>query len=254
MRIVPASKPVSADMPPSCVPHPRYLPGDGEVQPGWEPAVASLPEGPLVLALDGPAILPGEWAIGSAAGHRRAAAITLGSGAGSSFLSGGLIVEDDPALLPGRRARNIIFRGRPPEDTVSRRALIAAYSRATGRAEDVDVSTVAGRARQGASRAHLAVTHAMESAGHVMASYLERFRAAILVIGGAMVRSWDLIEGPLRSGLFADRPSSRTPSACGQLSWLMMPHLPAPPLPPATAAAHGQAARARRTLRVDTSR
>jgi mannose-6-phosphate isomerase class I len=63
MRIVPASKPVSADTPPSYIQHPSYLPEGGEVQPGWESAVASLPEGPLVLALDGPAVLNWKLAV-----------------------------------------------------------------------------------------------------------------------------------------------------------------------------------------------
>jgi glucokinase len=108
--------------------------------------------------------------------------------------------------MPGGRACYIVFRGRPLEDTVSRRALITAYSRATGRAENVDVDTIADRARQGESQAHVVLANAMESLGLAMAPYLERFCATILVVGGAMIGSWDLIEGPLRSGLFADRP------------------------------------------------
>ncbi|MDQ0946728.1 hypothetical protein QFZ24_000651 [Streptomyces phaeochromogenes] len=40
-------------------PHPSYEPVDGEVTAGWPAAVAALPPGPLVLAVDGPAAL--DW-------------------------------------------------------------------------------------------------------------------------------------------------------------------------------------------------
>jgi mannose-6-phosphate isomerase class I len=45
--------------------HPCYPPRDGVVGKGWDAAVASLPHGPVVLAVDGPAVL--EWAAASAA-------------------------------------------------------------------------------------------------------------------------------------------------------------------------------------------
>ncbi|WP_328491631.1 hypothetical protein OHS59_01990 [Streptomyces sp. NBC_00414] len=40
-------------------PHPSYEPVDGQVTEGWPAAVAALPPGPLVLAVDGPAAL--DW-------------------------------------------------------------------------------------------------------------------------------------------------------------------------------------------------
>ncbi|HEX3961009.1 MAG TPA: hypothetical protein VHZ03_31055 [Trebonia sp.] len=58
-----SNKGEGADVPPPYVPHPRYLPEGGEVRQGWEPAVAGLPEGTLVLAVDGPAIADWDLAV-----------------------------------------------------------------------------------------------------------------------------------------------------------------------------------------------
>jgi mannose-6-phosphate isomerase class I len=57
-------------------PDPRYAPVGGEVCAGWDGAVADLPDGPYVLALDGPALLPWERAVDEvcAALHRRGSA------------------------------------------------------------------------------------------------------------------------------------------------------------------------------------
>jgi mannose-6-phosphate isomerase class I len=45
-------------------PNPRYAPLSGRVEVGWEAMVADLPDQPVVLALDGPAILDWETSVG----------------------------------------------------------------------------------------------------------------------------------------------------------------------------------------------
>jgi glucokinase len=163
-----------------------------------------LPAASVTFTNDADAFLLGEWAVGAAAGHQRAAAVTFGSGVGSAFLVDGLILPEDAGVMPGGRACYICFRGRPLEDTVSRRAIIAAYARAAGGGEQADVAAIAERARRGEPQAVRVLADAMEAAGLAVAPYLERFDATVLVVGGAMTGSWDLIEEPLRKGLFAN--------------------------------------------------
>ncbi|UIR22492.1 hypothetical protein LXH13_38055 [Streptomyces spinosirectus] len=59
-------------------PHPSYEPVDGQVTAGWPAAVAGLPTGPLVLAVDGPAAL--DWS-------------ALGDGLSSALRAAGREVE-----------------------------------------------------------------------------------------------------------------------------------------------------------------
>ena len=39
--------------------------------------------------------------------------------------------------------------------------------------------------------------------GAALVPWLARFEATALVVGGSIAASWDLIEGPLRAGLYA---------------------------------------------------
>jgi glucokinase len=63
--------------------------------------------------------------------------------------------------------------------------------------------------------------HSLYALGKALAPWLDRFRATILVVGGSIARSWDLVEGPLRRGLDESRPrlSSRV-----QVSPAVRPH------------------------------
>ncbi|MEK8144749.1 ROK family protein [Streptomyces sp. M10(2022)] len=80
----------------------------------------------------------GEYTCGAAAGHARAVCLTLGSGVGSAFLADGVPVNDGPLVPPEGSAHRLVFDGRPLEDTVSRRAIRAAYaSAAQGSPDDV---------------------------------------------------------------------------------------------------------------------
>jgi len=160
---------------------------------------------------DAAAFLLGEWTVGAAAGHRRAVGITLGTGVGSAFLADGSLVDTDPDVPPGGRADLLTFQQRPLEDTVSRRAIISAYAATSSASASptghlVDVQEIAARARAGETNARAVLERAFAVLGEVLAPWLERFRATTMVVGGAMSGSWDLIEGPLRSGLDAYSP------------------------------------------------
>lgn len=154
---------------------------------------------------DADAFLLGEWLHGAATGYARCAAVTLGTGVGSAFLSGGEIVGDGPDVPPGGRAHQLFIGDLPLEDVVSRRAIRAAYRHATGDA-DADVHDVAERARAGERLAADVIDAAMHALGAVLAPWLRRFGAEVVVVGGSMSASWDLF-GP---GFTIELPGSVT--------------------------------------------
>lgn len=155
--------------------------------------------GLITFVNDADAFLLGEWADGAATGHRRSAALTLGTGIGSAFLADGTLVTDGPDVPPGGRAHHLRIRGRPLEDVVSRRAIRRRYAEATG--HDLDVREIAHLSRAGDRTASEIIEAAFCDLGSAMGPCLARFEATALVIGGSMATSWDLIGPPLRRGL-----------------------------------------------------
>lgn len=144
----------------------------------------------------------GEWASGAAAGHDRAVALTLGTGIGSTFLDRGRVVEAGHGVPPEGRADLLTIDGRPLEETVSRRALLARYAFMTGRNDPgVDVQDVAQRARDGDRYAAETLSEAFHALGGALRPWVERFRATVVVVGGSMAGSWDLLAEPLTAGL-----------------------------------------------------
>ena len=138
----------------------------------------------------------GEWLAGAAKGHDRAICITLGTGMGASFLRDGVAVWDGDGVPPGGNLYPFEYRGGPIEDTVSTRALLASYGH-----DGVSVRELFERARAGESSAGLVVEQTMEHLGRFLAPFIAGFEATMLVVGGSISQSWDLIEPPLRHGL-----------------------------------------------------
>lgn len=144
----------------------------------------------------------GEYAVGAARGHDRAVCITLGTGVGSAFLDRGEPVNAGPLVPPEGSIHLVLHDGRPLEETVSRRAIRAAYAAAAGQpVEAPDVHTIAERCRAGDRLAHHVLRHAFLSLGATLAPILERFEASILVIGGSVAGSWDVVAPAIRDGL-----------------------------------------------------
>ncbi|GIT78721.1 glucokinase [Leifsonia sp. LS1] len=139
----------------------------------------------------------GEWRFGAGAGTaRRFVCITLGTGVGSAFVDDGRLVFDRPDVPPGGEAHRLTFAGRPLEDTVSTRALLARYGGAS-----LTVKDLATRARAGDHRAQLAFDTAMAALAHTIAPWLASFGTTDVVLGGAISRSWDVLERGFRAGL-----------------------------------------------------
>jgi glucokinase len=118
---------------------------------------------------DADAFLLGEWLHGAGTGYRRCAAITLGTGVGSSFLADGEIVNTGPDVPPDGRAHHLRIDGRPLEDVVSRRAIRSSYRAATGDTT-ADVREIAERARGGEGTARKVINAAMRALGAALRS------------------------------------------------------------------------------------
>lgn len=152
----------------------------------------------LAFVNDADAYGVGEWdARGRPAG--RALYIALGTGIGSCFIDDGRPVADSPGIPEDGRLHLLQWQGRPIEETVSRRAIRARFTQASG--EDLDVREIAERMRGGDPVAATVLHEAFSALGEAVAPVVEAFGASELVVGGSMAKSWDLIEPALAEGL-----------------------------------------------------
>ena len=145
---------------------------------------------------DADAYIMGEWSAGAARGHDRVIGVTLGTGVGAAFLVDGRPQSGGPGVPAGGNLYPELYLGRPIEDTVSTRALLASYDQ-----HGVSVREVFERARAGEASALSVVTSTMEHLGRFAAPFIADFGATVFVVGGSISRSWDLIEPALRRGL-----------------------------------------------------
>lgn len=147
----------------------------------------------FVFLNDAAAFALGEWFAGAARGARRAVCVTLGTGTGGCFLADGVPVTDGDEVPPLGVLHLLRHGGVDLEEHCSRRALMAAYAAAGGRA-DADVADIARAARAGEAAADAAFAHYYRVLGEALEPWLARFGAEALVVGGSIARSWDLLE------------------------------------------------------------
>jgi glucokinase len=161
------------------------------------------PPGRLIFVNDADAFGLGEWLALAAGGYQRLVAITLGTGIGSAFIEAGQIVSGGPSVPPDGRVYQLVVRGQPLEDTVSRRAIIAAYRHLAPASPPAcqDVRDIAAAALSGDRVAVSVFEQAFSLLGEVLVPWLIRFRAQVLAVGGGLSASWALINGPMRMGL-----------------------------------------------------
>jgi glucokinase len=161
-------------------------------------AIMPPPES-ITFTHDTEAFLLGEWLSGAAVGARRCVAVTLGTGVGSAFLDNGTTVRAGPGVPPDGRIHRLSVDGAPLEDTVSRRAIRARYAARAG--VDLDVHQIAELARHVDAAARAVLEHAFCALGRALAPAMRDFAPDVLVIGGSIAHSWDLLIGPLTAGL-----------------------------------------------------
>ena len=148
---------------------------------------------------DADAFTLGEWLNGAATGATRCAGLTLGTGVGSGWVANGHIVDTGPDVPPGGRAHRLFADGSPLEDVMSRRAIRRAYLAATG--TGADVAEICERARAGEAAARVVLEHALRVLGSTLGPLLDRFGAEVVVVGGSMAGSWDVLGPPFTAGL-----------------------------------------------------
>ena len=153
-------------------------------------------DAPVRFVDDADAYIMGEWSAGAARGHDRVIGVTLGTGVGAAFLVDGRPQAGGPGVPAGGNLYPELHLGRPIEDTVSTRALLASYGQ-----EDVSVRELFERARAGEASALSVVTSTMEHLGRFVAPFVAGFGATVFVVGGSISQSWDLIEPALHRGL-----------------------------------------------------
>jgi glucokinase len=149
----------------------------------------------------------GEFVMGAAGDSSRAVCITLGTGVGSCFLAGGVPVKTGNDVPPDGSCYLLQYRGHPLEDTTSRRAIRRAYAAANPAAGTPDVHELAAAARTGDALAAAVLEHAFTAVGEAVGPYLSRFGAGILIVGGSMAGSWDIVERAIRKGLSVAAPA-----------------------------------------------
>jgi glucokinase len=177
---------------------------------------------------DAEAFAVGECQAGAGMGVGRCVGLTVGTGIGSAFLAGGRIVDDGPTVPPKGEVHRLTVEGQPLEDLVSRRAIVRSYraatqrtagdpndhdSAATQRADgdpdghendaDLDVHEIAAAARAGDTIAGTVLDAAFRTLGSALAPWVRASEAELVVVGGSIAGSWDLLAGPLEEGLAA---------------------------------------------------
>jgi glucokinase len=164
--------------------------------------MAGLPGPPARVTFlnDAEAFAWGEWLFGAAAGRERSVFLTLGTGVGSAFLAGGAVQRSGPGVPPEGRVDLLQIGGRPLEEVVSTRAIERGYTRRTGAAAK-GAAEVASLARAGDPVAATVLGSAFRRLGEALRPYLAVFAPHVLVVGGAMTGSWDLIGPAFAEGL-----------------------------------------------------
>ena len=160
-----------------------------------------LDGGDISFLNDAEAFLLGEWWAGAARGHARALGITLGTGLGSAFLEEGRFVRSGPRVPADGALYTLAFRGRPVEETISRRALLHRY-----RDGGPDVEQIANRARAADAHARRVFEDLAADLAEFLAAPLAAFAPSCLVVGGSITRAWDLLGPTLLERLDAYRP------------------------------------------------
>lgn len=164
--------------------------------------LTAMPVRPAGIAFvnDADAFLLGEWLRGAATGTVRSAAVTLGTGVGSSFLADGVIVDSGRDVPPGGRAHRLRVGGQPLEQLMSRRAIRHGYAALSGDTA-ADVEEICQRAREGDTAASAALSPPLRTLGSALDPWLARFGAQVLVVGGSMAASWDVLQPAFLDGL-----------------------------------------------------
>lgn len=158
----------------------------------------ALPEVKACFMHDLTAFMLGQLLFGAAAGAKRPAAVTLGTGFGFANVVDGRIAVN-PLLTTHIPVWKMPFQGGITEDFVSRRAIRAAYQRLSSCSEDAvpDVKEIADRAAAGEAAAVKTFSDMGAYFGQIIRPVLLSLDADRLILGGQISKAHALFEGAL---------------------------------------------------------
>jgi glucokinase len=145
---------------------------------------------------DADAYLLGEIGAGAARNFSRAVGLTLGTGIGSAFAVGGVLVTKGPGVPSGGEIWNLPYEGGIVEDFISSRAIVGNYERCTGKKREV--VDLAGAAVSDPA-AQQAFAEFGRHLGVVIRTLLAPFNADVIVLGGGISRSANLFLPAVRT-------------------------------------------------------
>lgn len=163
---------------------------------------ALIPATPATLTFcnDADAFTLGETLRGAAVGATRCAGITLGTGLGTGWVVDGRITVDEPGIPELGRARTIQVDGIGLEELVSTRGIRSRFA-ARGGAPDFDVAGIVELARAGDAVAAGVLRDTFGDLGRGLGPALRAFAPQVIVIGGSMTASWDVLAANVEAGL-----------------------------------------------------
>lgn len=148
---------------------------------------------------DASAFAVGTAWFGNAKGYKKSIALTLGTGFGASFIQEEVPVIQGPDVPLHGSLWHLPFKDGIADDYFSTRWFVNAYEKLTNQ-NLPGVKEVAQKAQENEMVRQIFVEFGKNLAEFLM-PWLQKFKPGILVIGGNISRSWNLIEGSFQQSL-----------------------------------------------------
>ncbi|TLS48711.1 ROK family protein [Paenibacillus antri] len=142
----------------------------------------------------------GELLSGAARAYERTICLTLGSGAGSAFIDGGVLVKERPDVPSNGWLYKEPFRESIVDDYISKRGILRIAAE-LGADPGLDVKELAELARGGDAAAAETFRRFGVLAGEMLRPFVARFRPDAIVVGGQIAKSADLFQDEVRAAL-----------------------------------------------------
>jgi glucokinase len=184
------------------------------------PIVAFLGEHfqvPILLDNDANLAAVGEWKVGAGKGHEHLIYLTVSTGIGSGVISDGRLLHGAGGIAAELGHINVIPEGPlcgcgqyGHLEALASGTAIARWTQeqinagaqsVLAQAERISAKTIAEAARQGDTLAQEAYTRAGTFIGLALADFLHTFNPTIVIFGGGVSKSWDLLGGPTRKSM-----------------------------------------------------
>jgi predicted NBD/HSP70 family sugar kinase/mannose-6-phosphate isomerase class I len=157
----------------------------------------------IVFANDASCFLSGEAWVNSLS-DTNVAAITLGTGVGSSFMVNGKIIKIGDHIPPNGEVYNLPFKGKRAEDWLGTQWFLSAYKDLFGK-ETENVKSIAENAPTSEKAEHIFLEFGA-NLGDFLLPILSSFKAEHLIFGGNICKSFPLFESSFISKFNGNLP------------------------------------------------